>query len=93
MYNNRNIRRKLDLNHPSGVEGILLQSDPSSEGKSHSSYTPLPVDENSADLPACVEAFGCENVFYSTGKLPPDGMNILYNIIDVAINLSDNEGV
>ncbi len=92
LYNNRNIRRKQTSTILLAWKAFCSNLTAEERGKVAFVLHTAPVDENGTDLPACVEAFGCENVFYSTGKLPPDGMNILYNIADVTINLSDNEG-
>jgi glycosyltransferase involved in cell wall biosynthesis len=92
LYNNRNIRRKQTSTILLAWKAFCSNLTEAERKKVAFVLHTAPVDENGTDLPACVEAFGCENVFYSTGKLPPDGMNILYNIADVTINLSDNEG-
>jgi glycosyltransferase involved in cell wall biosynthesis len=49
--------------------------------------------EAGTDLLAVKEAF-CPNydVMFSTAKYPPEDLNLLYNIADVTINLSSNEG-
>ena len=45
------------------------------------------------DLIAVKEAFCPEyNIVFSPGKYTPDDMNFLYNIADVTVNLSSNEG-
>lgn len=45
------------------------------------------------DLVACKEAF-CKDydVIFSEAKVPPDQMNLLYNLADVTVNCSTNEG-
>ena len=54
-----------------------------------------PVDNNGTDLRAVKEAF-CDpeyvNVFFSTEKLTPEQMNLLYNCADANILISSNEG-
>ena len=53
------------------------------------------VDNNGTDLRAVKEAF-CDpeyvNVFFSQDKLSPQQMNLLYNVADVSILISSNEG-
>lgn len=45
------------------------------------------------DLIAVKEAF-CPNndIYFSQAKIPPDVMNLIYNVADVTINLSSSEG-
>lgn len=54
-----------------------------------------PVDQNGTDLYKVREAF-CDpeyvNVYFSTSKLETAQMNLLYNIADVTVQLSSNEG-
>jgi len=92
LYNNRNIRRKQTAT-------ILLAwrtfcSNLTEDERKRVAFVlhTAPVDDNGTDLPACIQAFGCENVFFSTDKLSPQDMNLFYNLGDVTINLSDNEG-
>jgi len=92
LYNNRNIRRKQTSSILLAWKAFCSNLTEAERKKVAFVLHTAPVDENGTDLPACVEAFGCENVFYSTGKLPPVDMNTLYNLADVTINLSDNEG-
>jgi len=54
-----------------------------------------PNDNNGTDLRAVKEAF-CDpeyvNVFFSQDRLNPQQMNLLYNVADVTMLLSSNEG-
>lgn len=54
-----------------------------------------PVDQNGTDLFALKEAI-CDpeyvNVYFSSGKLDTQQMNILYNLADVNVLISSNEG-
>lgn len=54
-----------------------------------------PVDQNGTDLKAVKEAL-CDpsyvDVFFSADRLTPDQMNLLYNVSDVTILMSSNEG-
>lgn len=51
------------------------------------------ADQNGTDLRAVKEAL-CpdENVYFSTERLTPEQMNMMYNVADVNILLSSNEG-
>lgn len=93
FYNSRNIRRKQ-------TASILLAysafcSNLTQEEKSQCVLLlhTAPVDDAGTDLLACQEAF-CPglNVVFSADKILPSRMNQLYNIADVTIHLSDNEG-
>ena len=92
LYNNRNIRRKQTSTILLAWKAFCSNLTVEERKKVAFVLHTAPIDENGTDLPACVEAFGCENVFFSTDKLAPADMNILYNVADVTINLSDNEG-
>jgi glycosyltransferase involved in cell wall biosynthesis len=92
LYNNRNIRRKQTSTILLAWKAFCANLTAEERKKVAFVLHTAPIDENGTDLPACIEAFGCENVFFSTGKLPPADMNTLYNLADVTINLSDNEG-
>lgn len=54
-----------------------------------------PVDQNGTDLRAVRDAL-CDpsyvNVFFSDGKLTSSQMNLLYNVADVSMLISSNEG-
>jgi len=52
-----------------------------------------PRQDAGTDLIAVKEAFCPEyDVVFSTARLNPDDMNFMYNIADITINLSSNEG-
>lgn len=92
LYNNRNIRRKQTSTTLLAWKAFCANLNEEERKKVAFVLHTAPVDENGTDLLACIEAFGCENVFFSTDKLSPEEMNILNNIADVTINLADNEG-
>lgn len=92
LYNNRNIRRKQTSTILLAWKSFCSNLTDAERKKVAFVLHTAPADDAGTDLPACVQAFGCENVFFSTDKLSPTDMNILYNVADVTINLSDNEG-
>lgn len=92
LYNNRNIRRKQTSTILLAWRSFCSNLTASERSKVAFVLHTAPVDDNGTDLPACMQAFGCENVFFSMEKLSPQDMNLFYNIGDVTINLSDNEG-
>lgn len=93
FYNNRNIRRKQTSTIMLAYR-MFCDSLPANEASKCVLFMHTAVaDEAGTDLAACKEAF-CPNydVVYSTDKVMPERMNQYYNIADVTINLSDNEG-
>ena len=93
FYNNRNIGRKR-------VSDIILayRSFCDSLPKKESDKCCLllhtaKVDPSGTDLPAVIEALCPDyNIVFSTNKLAPFEMNMLYNISDVVVNNASNEG-
>jgi len=93
LFNSRNIRRK-------SVGDILLSfhqfnmmlSEDQRKGTLMIMHTHI-VDENGTDLGAVKSAL-CDddNIIFSVDKLETKHMNYLYNIADVTINISSNEG-
>lgn len=93
FYNNRNIRRKqtstIMLAYRNFCDNLPKEE---AEKCVLFMHTP-PMDDAGTDLIACKQAF-CPNydVVFSTDKVLPERMNQFYNIADVTVNLSDNEG-
>ena len=95
LWNSRNIRRK----NPSDIIlswRVFLDQLPEEQAKKcllimHTD----PVDQNGTDLPAVVEAF-CDpeihNVKFSSAKLHHKQLNYIYNISDIHMFMTDNEG-
>jgi glycosyltransferase involved in cell wall biosynthesis len=96
MWNNRNIHRK----HPGDVilaYRHLCELVNKNGGNAVDDCLLLmhtqPVDPNGTDIPAVVtELCSNFNVMFSDKILPAEGLNILYNISDVVVNMSSNEG-
>ena len=95
FYNSRNIRRK----SPGDVI-LSYRQFCDSIGKEKAKKCALimhttPVDQNGTDLNAVRDAI-CDpeyvNVFFSSNKLSAKQMNWLYNIADVTMLISSNEG-
>ena len=93
FYNSRNIRRK----QPGSIIlafKAFCDSLPEEKAKRCALVMHTnPTDENGLDLLACRDTF-CPNrtVIFSTDKVPTSRLNEYYNIADVTIHLSDNEG-
>jgi hypothetical protein len=92
-YNSRNIRRKQTSTILLAWRVFCDSLTPEEASKCVMLLHTNPVDDNGTDLPACKEAFCPKyDVQFSTDKIMPDRMNQYYNIADVTIHLSDNEG-
>ncbi len=92
-YNSRNIRRKQTATIMLAWRHFCDNLTPEEAKKAVLLMHTQPVDDNGTDLFAVKEAF-CPNynVQFSTDKIVPEIMNQYYNIADVTIHLSDNEG-
>lgn len=94
FWNSRNIHRK----HPSDI--ILAFSEfikglPTEQAQRCALVMHTnPIDENGTDLNAVKEALCDDNctVIFSDVILPPKNMNYLYNLADVTVSMSSNEG-
>ena len=93
FYNNRNIRRKqtstIMLAYRNFCDNLPKEDAAKCVLLMHTNV----ADEAGTDLQAVKEAF-CPmyDVVFSTDKVMPERMNQYYNLSDVTVNLSDNEG-
>jgi glycosyltransferase involved in cell wall biosynthesis len=93
LYINRNIRRKMTSDTILAFKEFADKLPKEKRDKTAFILHTQPVDGNGTDLPAvCEELCPDLNVIFSTEKLDNKGMNYLYNIADVTINLASNEG-
>jgi len=93
FWNNRNIRRKMTGDVILAYDHFLKQIPKEKADRCRLLMHTQPVDENGTDIPAVVrDCTPDAKVIFSTDKLPPNLLNILYNIADVTINLASNEG-
>ena len=93
LFNNRNIRRKMTsdliLAFKTFADGLTQEQRDKVGFVLHTQ----PVDNNGTDLPAVIDEICPDlNVVFSTEKLTSEGMNQLYNIVDLTINIASNEG-
>jgi glycosyltransferase involved in cell wall biosynthesis len=93
FYNNRNIRRKQTATIMLAYRNFCDNLTPEEASKCVLWMHTQPIDEAGTDLPAVKQAF-CPmyDVVFSTDKVMPERLNQYYNIADVTVNLSDNEG-
>lgn len=91
LFNSRNIRRKMPGDIVLAFEEFryLVGEDKNVAMIMHTAV----IDENGTDLAAVKQAISPDSkIYFSNGKLSPVQMNFLYNIADVTINISSNEG-
>lgn len=95
FWNNRNIHRK----HPGDVVlayNHMCQQIEKNGGNAHNDAILVmhgaPIDPNGTDLTAVVSELCPYPVMFSDKILPGEGLNILYNVADVVVNMASNEG-
>lgn len=96
FWNNRNIHRK----HPGDVvlayKHMCQQIDKNGGNAANDALLVMhgaPIDPNGTDLTAVVSELCSEYpVMFSDKILPSQGLNILYNMADVVVNMASNEG-
>jgi glycosyltransferase involved in cell wall biosynthesis len=93
FYNARNIRRKLPADIVYAYRTFCDSIPPEDAKKCALLMHCEPTDNNGTDLPEVVRQIGNgHDVVFSTSKFERDVMNVLYNIADVGILISSNEG-
>lgn len=93
FYNSRNVQRKRTSNIMLAYKAFCDNLTKEEADKCVLMLHTEVRQDAGTDLLAVKEAFCPEyNVIFSTNKYTPEDMNILYNIADVTINLSSNEG-
>tara|TARA_R110000782_G_scaffold24928_3_gene64806 strand:- start:1484 stop:2455 length:972 start_codon:yes stop_codon:yes gene_type:complete len=94
FWNSRNIRRKSPGDVILSYRHFCDKIGPEKAKKCALIMHTTPVDQNGTDLNAVVEALYTDylNIFFSTNKLSPAQMNVLYNLADVTMLISSNEG-
>jgi glycosyltransferase involved in cell wall biosynthesis len=93
FYNNRNIQRKRTSNIILGYR-MFLDSLPKEQRDQCVllMHTP-PVDEAGTDLIAVQDALCPDgNIVFSINKISPEELNLMYNIADVTVSATSNEG-
>lgn len=96
MWNNRNIHRK----HPGDVvlayKHMCQLVDNAGENAAENCLLLMhtqPIDPNGTDLTAVVSELCNEYpVLFSDKIIPGEGLNVLYNVADVVMNITSNEG-
>ena len=93
LYNNRNIRRKQTSTMMLAYRNFCDNLPKEQAAKTVLFMHTNVADDAGTDLQSVKEAF-CPmyDIVFSTDKVMPERMNQYYNIADVTVNLSDNEG-
>lgn len=95
FYNARNIRRKSTSDLIAAYAQFCESIGKDKASKCAFLLHTEVADENGTDL-SVVRDLLCDpeyqKVFFHTTKLPPEGVNVLYNIADVTALISSNEG-
>ena len=94
FFNSRNIRRKCTSDLLAAWKLFKESLPEDKQDKVAIILHTHPVDDNGTDLYAVRDLLLGEdpNVFFSTGRITPESMNLLYNVADVTILPSSNEG-
>jgi len=93
FYNSRNIRRKMTSDIMMAFSQFRDQLPDDEKDDVVLLFHTEPSDENGTDLRAVHrDLFPDINLIFTESKFEQDGINGLYNISDVTINISSNEG-
>jgi len=93
FFNSRNIRRKQIPDTILAFKEFVSQLSKEKADKCALLLHTDPVDENGTDLYAVINTLAPEcNIYFTNAKFGPDQMNYLYNMADVQILLTSNEG-
>lgn len=93
LYNNRNIRRKMPGDIILAFKTFVDMLPEDEKDKVVLLLHTHPIDDAGTDLVAIKEALAKNyNIVFSTNKIPPHHLNYMYNMVDVTINISSNEG-
>ena len=92
-WNNRNIRRKQPVDVLLAFEEFVKGLPEEKRDKVCMVMHTTQVDENGTDLPTTIEhCCPNSNVIFTPGRYSEEGLNWLYNMADVTINIASNEG-
>ena len=94
FFNSRNIRRKCVSDLFAAFKIFKDQLSEEEKNKVALLLHTQPVDDNGTDLFAVRDMLLGEdpNVLFSTERISPESMNLLYNLVDVTVLPSSNEG-
>lgn len=95
FYNSRNIRRKQTSDILLAFDSFIKKLPKEEQNKCRMIMHTQPIDEHGTDLPVVIRDVVPDispYVIFSNERVEPKHINLLYNIADVTINISSNEG-
>jgi len=95
FYNSRNIRRKQTSDIIYAFNVFMMKLTPEQRERVRLVMHTQPVDENGTDLPRVIKDVTpdvAKYIVFSADRVEAGFLNHLYNIADVTINMSSNEG-
>ena len=93
LYVNRNVRRKMTSDIILAYDKFVKELPKEKQDKCVLLMHTQPIDEAGTNLHAVIEDLGIKSkIILSDRRLEPRMMNLIFNIADVTINLSSNEG-
>ena len=93
FYNSRNVQRKRTSNIMLAFRQFCENISPEEAKKCVLVLHTEIMQDAGTNLLAIKEAFCPDNnILFSPGKLTPQDMNLMYNIADITVNVSSNEG-
>lgn len=92
FYNNRNIRRKQLIDLIIAYRDVCTKNPVIKLTSALLLHTDI-RDDNGTDLPVVIQDLAPNfNIYIIDKKMIPEEMNLLYNIVDVTMNIASNEG-
>lgn len=93
LYNNRNIKRKSPGDLVLAFRLLWEELDAKDKDKICLIFHTQPVDDQGTDLYAVTDAIADEcNIIFTNKTFTQVGLNMLYNLADVTVNIASNEG-
>jgi hypothetical protein len=95
LYNNRNIRRKMTGDVVLAFWEFFKSLPEDKRVNTRLLMHTARVDDNGTDIPALIKGVCPElepYVVFNEAKVDPHGLNVIYNLCDVVINMASNEG-
>lgn len=95
FYNSRNIRRKQTSDIIYAFDVFMSRLTPEQRERARLVLHTQPVDDNGTDLPAVIRDVTPaveKYIIFSVDRVETGFLNHMYNIADVSINMSSNEG-
>ena len=93
LYNNRNIRRKMTGDVIMAFQKFIQGLPKKEADKCRLVFHTQPVDDNGTDLYAVLRDVAPDVKYVFTDcKVPPQELNVIYNVCDAVVNIASNEG-